>query len=112
MNLVQEMINQLDSFETVDDIANFFREKEIKGRVQFGESCVISNWFLSEPIVRDCFTTESKITIESSFNTWEMEPNNTVASFIDNFDNWKYPELVGVNDWDKDPSDNEEVDQF
>lgn len=95
MNKIGMMIEQLNSFGSPSAIAEFLTENGIKGDLQDGDSCVISNWFLTETDAVGCSTTEEKIIIEGEYwHYWEMVPNPITVEFIRNFDDYQYPELV------------------
>ncbi len=95
---IKEVMDKLNSFETSDDVAQFLMEKGAKGNVQDSDSCVISNWILTETEALGCTTTETSIRIEVAeegyYNTWEFIPTEPVEEFITKFDDWQYPSLI------------------
>lgn len=99
MSKYADMMATLNSFDGPEAVADFLSSKGIKGEVQDGEACVISNWFLTETEARGCSTTEVKITIldENSLD-WEFETSDSVHQFIVLFDHWAYPHLIIEND--------------
>ncbi len=92
---IEQMMDKLNAFESPEAIAGFFKQKGIRGDQNDGESCVITNWFLTETDAVGCSTTESTITIDDGhFNQYQMTPTDVVAEFITEFDNGAWPELV------------------
>lgn len=94
MNTIQDMIDKLNSFESPDAIADFFSEVGVKGDRADTESCVITNWFLSETNATGCSTSCALIIVDEEFTSWTMVPNEAVSEFIESFDDGYYPELV------------------
>lgn len=91
----QLMMDTLNAFESPDEIADFLRMNGVKGEVQDGEACVITNWFLTETDALACSTTERMVTVmDENYNDWVYDTSDTVNQFIVAFDDWAYPELI------------------
>lgn len=99
---INDLFNVLNSFETSGEIAAFLIEKGVKGDVQDGESCVLTNWFLTETDAIGCTTTEENIMVEDqNFITWKLMIAETpISEFITEFDDWQYPELIWSDEYD------------
>ncbi len=91
---VNMLFDKLNAFESSDAIATFLKAQGIKGDIQDGDSCPISNWILTETEAWACTTTENCISVEDFGIDYSMTPNDVVVEFICKFDNHEYPFLI------------------
>lgn len=99
MIAVEVLVDKLNSFQSPQEIADFFKGIGIKGNPGETRSCVISNWIMQES-EEEFVTTSTAIKVWNGY--YEDDDNlkakyytsESVCNFITRFDNQHYPELV------------------
>ena len=80
-----------------DEIADFCREREIRGLTAENHSCALARLFVQE-------TTSPYVSVGSQIINWtgdpgqHMELSATMAEFVEKFDHFVYPDLVEEHD--------------
>lgn len=95
------VIEKLHSFETADELAEFFQGYGIKAQPKKARSCAITKFVMEETGLEDVLTTGSHVSVlRRDVLTMdvliEAKENNTpaMAHFVYKFDTNQYPDLV------------------
>jgi hypothetical protein len=98
MNVVEKIdkaIKEINALETPDLIHDFLVEKGITGERQDAESCVITNYILTETDAIGCSTTADEIIVDDDdYEPWSFGTSEAMSTFIEAFDSGWYPDLV------------------
>jgi hypothetical protein len=95
---VSVLVDKLNSFGTVQEVADFLHDQNVQGYQGVAESCVISQWIARE--------SGRNITTAIDIKVWENSDtggallewhgkSEVVRSFIYAFDRGQFPELIG-----------------
>lgn len=87
------VMEKLQSFETADDLAEFFRGYGIKAR--FGSRvCAISEFVRIETGMVEVKTSHVSVNTEDEFTEYRAVHTKAMAEFIHKYDSCDYPDLV------------------
>ena len=92
------VVDKLQSFETADDLADFFRGYGIVAQPRNARACAISKFVVEETGLSGVTTNMSSICIykdeEETQMVNQVPHTDAMEDFVDRYDKGYYPELV------------------
>lgn len=99
------VMDKLQSFETADDIAEFFRGYGIKAHPMVARACAISQFVMEETGEERVSTTHTNVVVFQGYDGGPITGDNTaaMADFITKYDKGVYEDLINKNLYVPDP---------
>lgn len=92
------VVDKLQSFETADDLADFFRGYGIVAQPQNARACAISKFVTEETGLDGVTTSMSSLTVykdeEETMISEHVIHTNAMEEFVEKYDKGYYPELI------------------
>lgn len=93
---------KLCQFESSDELADFLTQEGVKGKQDLADACALAVWMQTQTGENILVSTVEMYKMDENDDySCRRRHNDTLASFVQNFDFGKYPELVSQRpEWD------------
>jgi hypothetical protein len=92
------VVDKLQSFETADDLADFFRGYGIIAQPRNSRACAISKFVTEETGLEGVATSMGSLTVyedeEETIQTEHVTHTDAMRDFVDRYDKGYYPDLI------------------